>query len=155
MPGASVPAEYAGSLLHLDFGEAEEQKRVVIVDVKAGIHAKTRSIPITAGRSLVQVAGPWADIAARTDLDDAYLDLNVVTSGPEPGLMDDAQERFEHVVKVRAEYERVEVERRGAIGRPLDELYAEYHTEAHNEAAPDPLMELFREIADEVDSAAT
>ncbi len=155
VPGAPVPAEYAGSLLQLDFGEAGEQKRVVVVDAKPGIHAKTRSVPITAGRRLVQASGSWADIAVRDDLEDAYLDLNVVTTGPEPGLMDDARERFEHVVKVRAEYERVEVERRGAIGRPLDELYAEYHEESHAEPALDSLMDLFREIADEVDSATT
>ena len=155
VPGAPVPAEYAGSLLQLDFGEAGEQKRVVIVDVNPGIHAKTRSIPITAGRRLVQVSGPWADIAARTDLDDAFLDLGVTTTGPEPGLMDEARERFEHVVKVSADYERVEVERRGEIGRPLDELYSEYHEEAHATAAPGALMDLFREVADGVDSAAT
>ena len=154
VPGAPVPAEYAGSLLQLDFGEAGEQKRVVIVDAKAGIHAKTRSVPITAGRRLVRVSGPWEEIAARGDIEDAFLDLSVVTTGPEPGLMDEARERFDHVVKVRAEYERVEVEHRGAIGRPLDELYAEYHEEAHSVPAAPVLMDLFREIADEVDSAA-
>ena len=36
VPGAPVPAEYAGSLLALDFGEAGEHKRVVIVDVEPG-----------------------------------------------------------------------------------------------------------------------
>ena len=34
VPGAKVPAEYAGSLLELDFGEAGEGKRVVIVDAE-------------------------------------------------------------------------------------------------------------------------
>lgn len=155
VPGAPVPAEYAGSLLQLDFGEAGEEKRVVVVDAKPGIHAKTRSIAITSGRRLVQVSGSWDDIAARDDLDDAYLDLSVTTTGPQPGLMDEARERFEHVVKVRAEYERVEVERRGAIGRPLDELYVEYHEKAHSTPASDALMDLFGQISDEVDSAAS
>lgn len=153
VPGAPVPAQYAGSLLQLDFGEAGEEKRVVLVDVKTGIHASITSVPITRGRPLVQVSGPWSDIAARTDLDDAYLDLTVTTEGPQPGLMDDARERFRHVVKVRAEYERVESERRGAIGTPLDELYSEYHEEAHGAPAAEDLMVLFREIAEEVDSA--
>jgi exonuclease SbcD len=155
VPGAPVPAEYAGSLLQLDFGEAGEDKRVVIVDAKPGIHAAIRSIPITAGRRLIQVSGPWRDISARKDLEDAFLDLSVVTDGPEPGLMDEARERFEHVVKVRAEYDRVEVERRGAIGRPLDELYSEYHTEAHAAEASAALMETFRDISEAVDHAAS
>ena len=37
VPGAKVPAEYAGSLLELDFGEAGEQKRVVIVEAEPGL----------------------------------------------------------------------------------------------------------------------
>lgn len=155
VPGAPVPAEYAGSLLQLDFGEAGEEKRVVIVDAKPGIHAAIRSIPITAGRPLIQVSGPWSDITARSDIDHAFLDLSVVTDGPQPGLMDEARERFEHVVKVRAEYDRVEVERRGAIGRPLDELYGEYHTEAHAVEAPEVLMDVFRDISEAVDHAAS
>ncbi len=36
VPHAAIPAEYAGSLLELDFGEAGEQKRVVVVDSGAG-----------------------------------------------------------------------------------------------------------------------
>ncbi len=155
VPGAPVPAEYAGSLLQLDFGEAGEEKRVVVVDAKPGIHAGTLSVPVTAGRRLVQASGAWSEIAARNDLDDAFLDLTVATDGPEPGLMDRARERFPYVVKVRAEYERVEVIQRGGVGRPLDELYAEYHAEAHAASPPDDLMGLFREIADEVDRAAT
>lgn len=154
VPGAPVPAQYAGSLLQLDFGEAGEEKRVVLVEASAGVNATLTSIPITAGRELRQVSGAWEDIVARSDLEDAYLDLVVATEGPAPGLMDEARERFPHVVKVRAEYDRVEVETRGGIGRPLDELYAEYHEEAHGDAPGDELMALFREIGDEVDSAA-
>lgn len=155
VPGAPVPAQYAGSLLQLDFGEAGEEKRVVLVEVSAGIHASITSIPITRGRPLVRVSGRWDDIAARTDLEDAFLDLSVTTDGPEPGLMDAARDRFEHVVKVRAEYERPEAGERRSIGRPLDELYEEYHTEAHGDAPGTELMALFREIAEEVDHAAS
>ena len=36
VPGTPVPAEYAGSLLPLDFGEAGETKRVVMVDAEPG-----------------------------------------------------------------------------------------------------------------------
>lgn len=155
VPGAPVPAEYAGSLLQLDFGEAGEEKRVVLVDVTAGIHASVSSVPITRGRPLVRAIGPWSDIAGRTDLDDAFLDLVVATDGPQPGLMDDARERFAHVVKVRAEYERVESERRGAIGAPLDELYAGYHEETHGDEVSEALMAVFREIMEEADHAAS
>jgi len=154
VPGAPVPAEYAGSLLQLDFGEAGEQKRVVVVDVRTGVHATVRSIPLAGGRRLVRVSGPWEDIARRDDLDEAFLDLSVTTDGPEPTLVDTARERFPHVVKVRAEYPRPEIEARGEIGRPLDELYSEYHREAHSVDPSEELMTLFRDVAEEADRAA-
>jgi exonuclease SbcD len=153
VPGAPVPAEYAGSLLQLDFGEAGEEKRVVIVETRPGVHSEVRSVPIRSGRRLVRIEGSWADITARRDLDDSYLDLVVATDGPEPGLLDEARDRFGHVVKVRAEYERSELERRGEVGKPLDELYLAYHQEARGVAAPDELIGLFREIAEEADRA--
>ena len=85
VPGAKVPAEYAGSLLELDFGEAGEEKRVVLVDVEPGIPAVVRSIPVTGGRRLVRVQGEWSEQLVRDDLHDSYLELTVTTAGPDPG----------------------------------------------------------------------
>src|SRR5690606_2445848 len=63
VPGAGVSAEYAGSLLQLDFGEAGAEKRVVIVDVDGpGRPAAVRGRPLTAGRSLTRVSGVWEDL---------------------------------------------------------------------------------------------
>lgn len=155
VPGAPVPAQYAGSLLQLDFGEAGEEKRVIIVEAEPGVPAEVRSVPLAAGRRLVRVAGVWDEIAARDDLDDAFLDLTVQTEGPEPGLVDIARERFPHVVKVRAEYERIELEQRGGEGRPLDELYGLYHEEAHASDATEGLLALFREISEEAGPATS
>jgi exonuclease SbcD len=155
VPGARVPAEYAGSLLQLDFGEAGEQKRIVIVDTSPEAPATVRSVAVEGGRPLVRVTGTWEEIAARDDLDGAYLDLTVTTEGPDPGLMDAARERFPDVVKVKAEYERARESRPTTTGRPLEDLYADYHRETHNDDPSDALMELFREITAEVANAAT
>ena len=65
VPGAPVPAHYAGSLLALDFGEAGEQKRVVIVDAEPGQLATIESIPLTKGRPLIRVTDDWDAIEAR------------------------------------------------------------------------------------------
>ena len=85
VPGALVPAEYAGSLLQLDFGEAGERKRVVLVDAEPGLPARVSEVPITGGRSLRRPAGRWEEILATDGLDDAYLDLTVRTDGPRAG----------------------------------------------------------------------
>jgi exonuclease SbcD len=154
VPGAQVPAEYSGSLLQLDFGEAGEEKRVVIVDAEPGRPAVVRSVPITAGRRLVQAAGSWEEVADRSDLDDVYLDLTVDTDGPAPGLMDEARERFPYVVKVQARYDRPDRPTVVAANRPLGDLYAEYHEVTHGTPAPEELVTAFRGLEEEVAGAA-
>lgn len=153
VPGARVPAEYAGSLLQLDFGEAGEQKRVVLVETHPGVPATVRSVPLDAGRRLIRVEGTWEDIAARDDLDDALLDLTVATGGPDPELMDRARERFQGLVKVRADYERPAVPRVATAGRPWEELYDEFHRSDHGGPASPALLSLFAEIREEVADA--
>ncbi len=154
VPGARVPAEYAGSLLELDFGEAGETKRVVVVDVEPGLPATRRGVELTGGRRLVRAAGTWADLRARPDLADAYLDLKVHTEGPEPGLADQAREAFPFVVKVSADYPRTTVERpSGRADRSLDELYAEYYETAEGVAPPADLIAAFHDLQQEVADA--
>ena len=53
--GASSRCFYSGSPLQLDFGEREQQKRVVMVDVKAGFPANIESIALVSGRRLREV----------------------------------------------------------------------------------------------------
>ncbi len=154
VPGAVVPAEYAGSLLELDFGEAGEEKRVVVVDVEPGVPATVRSIPLSGGRRLVRASGEWQDLLVRDDLREAYLDLTVSTAGPDPGLADRAREEFDHVVKVAADYPRVEDDRRSRAHRTIDDLFVDYYTEREGSEPPPELVAAFRELLEEVGHAA-
>jgi exonuclease SbcD len=155
VPGAPVPAEYAGSLLPLDFGEAGERKRVVLVDVEPGQLATVRSVPITAGRPLRQERGTWDEIAARADtLIDSYLDLTVDVGGPDPELGRRAAELFPFLVRVRTERPAVERRERSGGARPDDaELYAAFVRATSNDDAPAPLLALFRDVLEEVADA--
>jgi exonuclease SbcD len=154
VPGAGVPAEYAGSLLELDFGEAGEQKRVVIVDVEPGLPATVRSVPLSAGRRLLRPRGPWEEILGLEGIHDSYLDLTVDTAGPDPGLAERAFAEFDHLVKVRAEYPRVEPEGFPAAHRTLAEKYRDYYVEANEAEPPDELIAAFASILEEVTGAA-
>jgi DNA repair protein SbcD/Mre11 len=151
VPGAPVPAEYAGSLLPLDFGEAGERKRVVLVDVEPGRLAAVRSVPITAGRPLVRAQGTWDHIEARAEeLGDAYLDLTVDVAGPDPELGRRAAELFPFLVRVRVE--RPPTERRPRLGEErVDDagLYAAYVRATSGEEAPAELVNLFRGVLEE------
>ena len=154
VPGANVPAEYAGSLLPLDFGEAGETKRVVVVDAEPGRPAAVTSVPLASGRPLVRATGSWDDITARSDLADSYVDLVVETDGPDPGLADRARAAFPYLVKVRAEFERPEVERTSRHGRPLMELYAEFYLSEHGSEPDADVAAAFAELLEEVGVAA-
>lgn len=152
-PGAAAPAEYAGSLLELDFGEAGEQKRVVVVDVEPGLPAQVRSIPLAGGRRLLRPAGTWEEIEAMEGLDEAFLDLTVHTEGPDPGLADRARERFRRLVKVRAEYPKAEGERPSREGRAVPDLYGDYYRRIEGVDPPEELIEALRKLMEEAAGA--
>lgn len=155
VPGAKVPAEYAGSLLELDFGEAGEQKRVVVVDVEPGLPATVSSVPLTTGRRLVRAKGEWQQLVARDDVYDSYLDLTVETAGPDPGLADRAREEFDHLVNVRADYPRAETEANTRLGKTLDELYEVFYREQEGVDPPSGLITAFREVMEEAGYASS
>jgi exonuclease SbcD len=155
VPGAKVPAEYAGSLLELDFGEAGEHKRVVIVEAEPGRPASRRSVPVTGGRRLLRPRGAWEDILRLEGVHDAYLDLTVETAGPDNGLADRAHDEFDFVVRVRAEYPRAETERPLRAGRSLEALYADYYLDREGGDPPRPLAAAFAELMEATADAAT
>jgi exonuclease SbcD len=156
VPGAAVPAEYAGSLLSLDFGEAGERKRVVLVDVEPGRRATIESVPLTMGRRLVRITDGWDAIEARTDeLADAFLDLTVRTSGTDLTLAERARDAFPFLVKVRAARPdgAARPERLVKGHRSWPELYGDYYEREHAEAAPDDLLTAFRHVLEEADAS--
>ena len=155
VPGARVPAEYAGSLLELDFGEAGEEKRVVLVDAEPGLPAAITSVPLSAGRRLVRASGEWGDIIRRDDVHEAYLDLTVKTAGPDPGLAERARAEFDFVVKVQADYPRIESEHPAREGLALDELYAAYYQEREGAAPDEALLDAFRTVMEDAGHATT
>ena len=157
VPGAPVPAAYAGSLLAMDFGEAGEEKRVVIVDVEPGRLATLRSVPIHAGRPLRQVRGTWDEVAARAgELADSYLDLTIAVGGPDPELGRRAAARVPYLVRVRAERPLQAKRERAPGARPSDdELYASFVRATTGEDAPAELVQLFRDTMAEVADASS
>lgn len=156
VPAAAVPAHYSGSLLPLDFGEAGEDKRVVIVDVEPGRLAAVTSVPLTSGRRLRREQGTWDELEARADeLGDFFLDLTVKTGGADADLGRRAAEAFPFLVHVRAQLPPGERSARPAgADRPTDEeLYAAF-VRRETGADPEPgLVALLREVLDEAADA--
>lgn len=156
VPGAGVPAEYAGSLFPLDFGEAGEDKRVVIVDVEPGRLAVTESVALRSGRPLVRVTDSWDAIEDRRDeLAGCYLDLTVRTTGVDTDLADRAHRTFPFLVRVRAyRPEATSTTRLAKERRGWDDLYEQFYRREFDEAAPAELLAEFRSVLEEAGDAS-
>jgi DNA repair protein SbcD/Mre11 len=83
--GSAITARYAGSPLQLDFGEAGEDKSVVVVDADPGRPVRVDIVPLTAGRRLVDFHGTLDELRARAgQISDAFV--RAVISGDQPVL---------------------------------------------------------------------
>jgi exonuclease SbcD len=150
-PSGSGEAWYAGSLMQLDFGEAQQDKFCLLVDVTRDRTRIDKQIPITSARALRKVSGTLEELSSRADeFGDDYLDVSVRTEGPSPGLADAVREVLPHALNVRADYERAEAEALQREGMGLDELYAGFVREARGAEPTAELMAAFNELRAEV-----
>ncbi len=153
VPGAPGPAEYAGSLMPLDFGEAGEEKRVVIVDAEPRVAVRVTSVPLTAATRipLLRAEGTWDELVVRREeFGGAYLDLVVQTLGPDTALASTAADTFTRLVRVRPDYPKAHERTAGRAGRTWDELYGEFHEREHGEPPSDEVRAAFADLHDEV-----
>jgi exonuclease SbcD len=150
---APSKAAYAGSLIELDFGEREQDKRVVIVDARPGRAAALESVPLRAGRRLRDVAGTLDELFAQAEeLGDAFLRVTVKAEGPAPGLADQVRERLPNALEVNVDYPRREA---AAEARPKNrslepaQLFAQFYEARNGQAPAEDLQKLFQAVYEE------
>ncbi|MDQ3619308.1 MAG: hypothetical protein M3391_04175, partial [Actinomycetota bacterium] len=149
-PG-SGHGRYAGSLMQLDFGETDQDKSVLLVDVTPEGKRSIEELPITAGRRLKKVEATLDDLRAQADdLQGAILDVGVITDGPSPGLADEVREFLPDALYVRAVYERDDARVERPEGMALTDLYSAYYQERHQTQPEDELVAALNELVDEV-----
>lgn len=155
--------EYSGSPLQLDFGEVDQAKRVVLVEAHPGRPVEVRSVPLIAGRRLVDVAGTLDELRAQADsLRGAYLRVELRAPRPEPGLGARVREILPDTLEVRLVYTEAapvtgtdDSDQSGDTaadtGRSLDpvaRLRAYYRQERQAEL-PEPIAALFTQLYEE------
>jgi exonuclease SbcD len=158
VPSAATPARYAGSLLQLDFGESQQDKSVALVDLQPGQPPRISEQLLTAGRTLRQVRGTFDELQVIADSDDpAWLKVELVCEGPQPGLADAVREILPNALEVRLDYPREDAEKRaGELRRlPPRDLFARYYRERHGTVLDDAVTVLFDELLEEVGGAST
>jgi DNA repair protein SbcD/Mre11 len=171
LPGPA-PLHYCGSPLQLDFGETANDPVVNLVDVRPGLPADVRPVPLASGRRLRTLRGTLVDVLAaaasgtadpRAGVGSEQADhLRVVLDEPaRAGLADEVRERIPDAVEVVLA-PRDDVDAPGGGGRHADpdrlrrtphDLFAEYLAE--NDIADDRVVTLFDDLVDEALSEAT
>ena len=154
---APVHTEYAGSLLQLDFGEADEQKRVVVFEAVPGRPVRdVRSIPLTKGMPLKELRGRLDEVLARAgDLGDAHVRVTLQVDAPEPGLAQRVKDQVPGAVDVRLDYPHLEEDDAPALATLApDEQFTRYYRSQHGTEPDIDTLALFRALHDEVTSGA-
>ena len=145
---------YSGSLIELDFGEREQDKRVLLIDAKPGRAAALESAPLSAGRRLREVSGTLAELRRLApEAGPDFLRVGVKAEGPTPGLADEVRGVLPNALEVTVDYPREQsaVDAASASHRTLEpaELFARFY-QAKNGALPgEDLRKLFEDVYQE------
>jgi exonuclease SbcD len=156
--GSASRCFYSGSPLQLDFGEREQQKRVVLVDVKAGLPADIESINLSGGRRLREVRTTLANLSTmREDLGTDFLRVVVQADVRISGLSQQVSEILPNALDIRQELPDVAAETtakpdRGTV-KPV-ELFARYVAEQKGTTASPEMLAKFAQLYDEARNAA-
>ena len=145
---------YAGSLVELDFGEQEQEKRVVVLEAKPGRPVALESVPVAVGRRLREVSGTLDELRAQAEaLDGAFLRVTVRADTPEPGLADRVKELLPNALEVKTECAGGRAPRPPSVARSgMDPatLFGEYYRRRNGQGeAPAELHALFAELYEE------
>jgi exonuclease SbcD len=101
---SGFPARYAGSPLQMDFGEAGENKSVVLVEADPSRPTSVDVIPLSAGRGLVEFTGTLAQLQARAgQIGDAFVKAIIETDTLARHLADAVADALPNATVVRIE----------------------------------------------------
>jgi exonuclease SbcD len=150
----ACPIWYPGSPIGVDFGEENDDKGVLIVDVEPGLPARVRPVPLASARRLLTVEGTLEELSARAEageLGDALLRVKISEPG-RPGLADDVRALLPNAIDIRlstatAGDATTEDHELRHLGRSPHDLFAAYMTAQH--VADERLIALFQELLDD------
>jgi DNA repair protein SbcD/Mre11 len=153
---AGSPCFYSGSPLQLDFGEREQQKRVLIVDVKAGFPANVESIALLSGRKLREVSTTIEKLSSvAAEMGDDLLRVIVKTDVRISGLAQQVCEVLPHTLDVRQEVPATPETATTNVASTQSprELFERFVTERRNTTASPEILTKFDELYTEAKNA--
>jgi exonuclease SbcD len=149
-------AYYAGSILQLDFGRAEHQKSVFIIEAYHPEKPATISeIHLSQGKKLLRRIGTAEEILAQADdFKGAWVEVILRPEGRNPELVDCVR-ALDGVVSIRIEEPDVKQTQYVSLlkDRPAREIFSDYY-KAKRKADPNPqLVALFDRLYQEVNTS--
>jgi len=142
----------------LDFGEREQSKSVLLVDVHPGLPAHAQPVPLSAGKQLWDVSGSLAELEALADdVGDAFLRVFVRADGAVANLAEQVREILPNAVDVRCirPGEPAQGKQRELLAMGPEELFSAYYQQARGHQAPEAVLALFRRLHEEEALAAS
>jgi exonuclease SbcD len=148
-----APAEYAGSPLQLDFGEAGQAKSFVVVDVEPGRPARVRRVAHEGGKGLHDLRLTLAELEGRAaQLRTAgWLRVTVPLGEPDPDLNRRVRELVPNALTVHAELPDAPPPATSGRSRSPADMYAEYHQRRHGRPPEPGVAEAFRQLYEQCD----
>lgn len=149
---AAVPTYYPGSPLQLDFGERDQQKSVLLVDVHPARPPQVQPVPLSSGRKLLDVHTTLADLERAAPQDgDAYLRVFVHVDGPVPHLAEQVRELLPNTVDIQRVGPEAPSNGKGrpVLGLGPHELLPAYYRHLRGRDMPEPVAALFRHLYEE------
>jgi exonuclease SbcD len=141
---------YAGSLLQLDFGEQDQQKRIILIDAHPKMPPAIESIPLASGRHLRDIKGTLDQIRRQASaVGNDLLRVTVVIDKPAPGIADLVHEILPNTLEVKLDYPRVEASAPVIAGTDPLELFRLFFAHHRGSEPPEPLARLFRDLYEE------
>jgi len=155
--GTAARCFYAGSPLQLDFGEREQQKRVLIVDAKPGFPANIESVNLVSGRRLREVMATLDQLPSlATECGTDFLRVIVNSENRISGLAQQIGELLPNALDVRQEGFHAPVHPPSPDPGTIEPgvLFARYLKEQRGVAPSPGLLAKFEELYNEAKYAA-
>jgi exonuclease SbcD len=146
---ASAPAWYAGSLLQLDFGEAQQEKFVNLVDMHPRQPAEINPVAVTGGRGLRVISLALDELPQHAGrYGDDFLHVRVKLDRPETNVSERVREVLPNTLRVTPEPTDGAPAKATSPSRGLapHELLARYYGEQNRGDIGEPLLKAFNEL---------
>lgn len=152
---AGPHTQYAGSPMQLDFGEVDDQKSFVVIEVTPGKPPRIDRVPYEGASRLGEWTGTISDLEHTADTlrDFGYLKVRITLDSPMPDLNRRARQILPNIVVVEAvlpeatasESENGRTTHSASTVAPLDQFRAFYLREHKREPQPETVT-LFSDL---------